>query len=96
MLTKSKAVIKLIRVKQWVKNLFVFAPLVFSLQLFNLEPLLLTLSAFFAFSLVSSSLYAMNDIVDLERDKKHPRKKNRPLPAGLLTIPQAAIKVHYV
>lgn len=91
MLVKLWAVIKLIRVKQWVKNLFVFAPLVFSLQLFDPEPLLQTVAAFFAFSLVSSSLYAMNDIVDLERDQHHPRKKNRPLPAGILTIPQAAI-----
>ena len=91
MLLKLKATIKLIRVRQWVKNLFVFAPLVFSLQLFNIAPLLETVAAFFAFSLVSSSLYAMNDIVDLERDKHHPRKKNRPLPAGLLTKTQAAI-----
>ncbi|MGE5544149.1 MAG: decaprenyl-phosphate phosphoribosyltransferase [Bacillota bacterium] len=88
---KLTAVIKLIRVKQWVKNLFVFAPLVFSLQLFNIPLLLKTVAAFFAFSLVSGSLYAMNDIVDLDRDKYHPRKQNRPLPAGLLTIPQAAI-----
>jgi len=88
---KFAAIIKLVRVKQWVKNLFVFAPLVFSLQLFDAPLLLKTVAAFFAFSLVSSSLYAMNDIVDLERDRYHPRKQKRPLPAGLLTIPQAAV-----
>lgn len=91
MAAKMAAIIKLIRVKQWVKNLFVFAPLVFSLQLFSSQPLLETAVAFFAFSLVASSLYVLNDIVDLERDKFHPKKKNRPLPAGLLSIPQAAL-----
>jgi 4-hydroxybenzoate polyprenyltransferase len=88
---KVRAIIKLIRVKQWVKNLFVFAPLVFSLQLFSIQPLVKTVAAFFAFSLIASSLYALNDIVDLERDKYHPKKKNRPLPAGLLSVPQAAV-----
>lgn len=91
MFKKLSAIIMLVRVKQWVKNVFVFAPLMFSLQLFNTPLLLKTAVAFLAFSLVSSSLYAMNDIVDLERDRHHPKKKNRPLPAGLLTIPQAAI-----
>ena len=90
MVAKITAVLKLIRVRQWVKNLFVFAPLVFSLQLFNAAPCLQAVTAFFAFCLVSGSLYAMNDIIDLERDKHHPRKKNRPLPAGILTIPESA------
>ncbi|MGI6513293.1 MAG: decaprenyl-phosphate phosphoribosyltransferase [Syntrophomonadales bacterium] len=91
MVAKITAVLKLIRVRQWVKNLFVFAPLVFSLQLFNAAPCLQAVTAFFAFCLVSGSLYAMNDIIDLERDKHHPRKKNRPLPAGILTIPESAV-----
>jgi len=85
------AAVKLIRVRQWVKNLFVFAPLVFSLRLFDPDSVLAAVTAFFAFSFTASSLYALNDIVDLERDRFHPKKKYRPLPAGLLTVPQAAL-----
>ncbi len=88
---KVTATIKLIRVKQWVKNLFVFAPLVFSLQLFGVTPLIETIAVFFAFSLVASSIYALNDIVDAERDRYHPKKKDRPLPLGLLSLPEAAL-----
>ncbi len=91
MVAKLKAIFELIRVRQWVKNLFVFAPLVFSLQLFNAASFLQAVTAFFAFCLVSGSLYAMNDIIDLERDKYHPRKKYRPLPAGNLTVPESAV-----
>jgi len=91
MVMKLKAIFELIRVRQWIKNLFVFAPLVFSLQLFNAQACLQAVTAFFAFCLVSGSLYAMNDIIDLERDRHHPRKKNRPLPAGILTVPESAI-----
>lgn len=90
-MAKLKAIVELIRVRQWVKNLFVFAPLVFSLQLFNATSCLQAVTAFFAFCLVSSSLYAFNDIIDLERDKYHPRKKYRPLPAGNLTVAEGAV-----
>lgn len=79
-------VIRILRIKQWIKNLFVFAPLVFSLNLFSLSNVLLTLAAFFSFSLVASSIYVVNDIVDRERDSRHPVKKNRPLPAGMISV----------
>lgn len=82
--------IKLIRVKQWTKNLIVFSGLIFSENLFH--PLLLEKSivAFILFCFLSSSIYIANDICDLENDRKHPLKKERPLPAGLISV-QGAI-----
>lgn len=75
-------ILRLIRVHQWVKNLFVFVPLLFSMHLFDLLYFLQTLSAFIVFCFASSAIYVINDIVDIEADSAHPIKKNRPLPAG--------------
>lgn len=86
-----KASLRLVRIKQWIKQLFVFAPLIFSLNLFDLRMLSLTLAAFFSFSLVASSIYVINDIVDIDRDRLHPQKKKRPLPAGELSISKACV-----
>lgn len=78
--------IKLIRIKQWVKNLFLFAPLIFSHHLFNIKYFLIELKAFISFCLISSIVYIINDIFDIEQDKKHPVKKNRPLASGRISI----------
>jgi 4-hydroxybenzoate polyprenyltransferase len=69
--------IKLVRVPQWIKNLFVFIPLLFSLNLFDKNYFLTTLSAFIVFSFASSLIYVVNDIIDIEADKKHPSKKKQ-------------------
>ena len=80
-----KNYLKLIRVEQWVKNLFVFAPLFFSGNFAN--PLLFYKSvfAFIIFSITASSIYILNDYFDIESDKKHPEKKNRPLASGAIS-----------
>jgi len=70
------------RPKQWLKNGFVFAALVFSLEFYNTENILLSLQAFILFSLVAGAVYIFNDIADFATDKKHIYKKNRPLPSG--------------
>ena len=67
--------LRLIRVPQWIKNLFVFVPLLFSLNLFDKNYFLTTLSAFSVFSIASSLIYVINDIIDIEADKSHPTKK---------------------
>jgi len=85
--------IKLVRVPQWIKNFFVFVPLLFSQHIFNMTYFAPVLSAFFMFCLVSSIVYIVNDIVDIEADRAHPVKKNRPLPAGLISIKNAVITV---
>lgn len=76
-----KNYLKLIRIKHWIKNILIFIPLVCS-GLVSCHNVLLCIGAFFAFSFASSFIYIINDIKDIEKDKLHPRKKNRPLPSG--------------
>jgi 4-hydroxybenzoate polyprenyltransferase len=78
-----------LRPKQWIKNGFVFAALVFDGQLTNIPALLRTGVGFVLFCLASSSIYLINDIRDLEEDRRHPTKRNRPLPSGRLPISRA-------
>jgi 4-hydroxybenzoate polyprenyltransferase len=85
--------IKLVRVPQWIKNFFVFVPLLFSQHIFNKTYFLPVLIAFFMFCLVSSIVYIFNDIVDIEADRAHPTKKDRPLPSGLISIQNAVITI---
>ena len=73
---------KILRIKQWYKNIVIFLPLVFSLSLLNLDSLSLTIVGFVALCLASSALYIRNDILDVESDKHHPIKKFRPLASG--------------
>lgn len=70
---------KLLRPSHWIKNLFVFVPLLFAKHLFNWDYFGLVLLAFVAFSFAASIVYIINDILDLEYDRVHPIKKNRPL-----------------
>ncbi|HBH97919.1 MAG TPA: decaprenyl-phosphate phosphoribosyltransferase [Candidatus Omnitrophica bacterium] len=75
-----------LRPKQWVKNLFVFAPIFFSAKAFSLQVVTQTLLAFGCFCAVSSSVYLLNDLVDRAQDRLHPEKRHRPLAAGLLNV----------
>lgn len=80
------ALLKTMRPRQWTKNGFVFFALIFDKQLFQPEPFLRTLGGFVLFCLISSVIYIINDIADLEADRKHPEKKKRPLPSGKLPV----------
>lgn len=77
-----KSVFELMRPKQWIKNFFVFAAIVFSGNFFNLDVLKNNILTFILFCFTSSSIYILNDIVDIEKDRCHPDKKKRPLPSG--------------
>lgn len=77
--------LKLLRIEQWVKNLFVFAPLFFSGNIFNTDLLVKSIFAFVIFSIAASSIYIINDYSDIEQDRKHPEKKNRPLASGSIS-----------
>lgn len=77
--------IRTMRLKQWTKNAFVLAPLVFDGKLFEPIMLLTGLWAVFCWCLVSSSVYILNDLVDIDKDRQHPRKRLRPLPSGQLS-----------
>ncbi|MEZ4770579.1 MAG: decaprenyl-phosphate phosphoribosyltransferase [Caldilineales bacterium] len=84
------ALIKTMRPKQWVKNAVVYAPLVFDGKMFDPLLLLRTTVAFILFCLISSAVYLINDLADIEKDRLHPKKRLRPLPAGQLK-PAAAV-----
>lgn len=81
-----KALFKTMRPRQWTKNVFIFAALVFDKQLFVLDSFLRTMAGFALFCLISSSVYIFNDLADIEADRKHPEKKKRPIPSGQLSI----------
>lgn len=83
--------IKLIRITNWFKNIFVFVPLVFSKHLFEKEFFIPSLIAFFSFSLAASFVYVINDIFDAEKDSLHPTKKNRPIASGVISKNSAMI-----
>ena len=84
-----KKYLKLLRVTHWAKNGLILLPLLFSGKLFNLELLCISIIGVIEFSLLSSAIYINNDIQDIDLDKKHPRKKHRPLPSGEISIKQA-------
>jgi len=77
--------LKLLRIPHWIKNFFVFVPIIFSKHLFQTEYFISVLTAFFTFSFASSMIYVFNDLLDIEYDKKHPIKKERPLPSGKIS-----------
>lgn len=80
-----------LRPKQWTKNAFVFAAILFSRHLLDIPLLVRTIQVFVIFCLLSGGTYIINDLVDRERDRYHPRKKHRPIAAGLLApLPAAA------
>ena len=83
--------LKLLRVEQWVKNLFVFLPLFFSGNITHLDLLAKSIFAFLMFSLTASSIYIINDYSDIDSDRKHPEKKNRPLASGAISKSTARI-----
>lgn len=85
------AYFRLLRVRHYVKNLFIFTPLAFGLKLNDPELSLKTLLTFIAFSLISSAVYIVNDICDRNFDSLHPQKKERPIASGSVTVKQGMI-----
>ena len=84
-------VFRLLRPKQWVKNLFVFAPLLFAADFAQLEPVVSSLLTFAYFCLAASCVYILNDLADIESDRSHPVKsRSRPLASGHLSVRQAS------
>ena len=81
-----KSILRLTRPKQWIKNMFVFIPMFFGGELFDLHSVWLAVLTFFAFSLVASSIYCYNDIVDVDADRHHPVKCLRPIASGEVSI----------
>lgn len=82
--------VKLVRPQQWVKNLFLFAPLFFTFE-YSFVDLIQVTAGFILFSFAASALYAFNDILDKEEDQKHPEKKQRPVSSGQIGVRSASI-----
>ncbi len=90
-----KLVFKLLRVKQWVKNLFLFIPVFFAGRMYDFDLLLHTFYGFIAFSLAASCVYILNDLKDVKADRIHPSKKKRPIASGQISS-SAAIAIMVV
>lgn len=90
---KFMAYIKLLRPKQWIKNLFVVAPLIFAKHIFEYNYVIRVLAAFVLFCCISSSVYVLNDIIDCEKDRLHPKKKNRPIALGIISKIEGGIVI---
>lgn len=85
-MTMIKAILKEIRVKQYTKNMLVFAAPIFGGVLFKQDVLACTLLTFLSFSSMASAVYILNDIMDREKDRQHPTKRYRPIAAGLISL----------
>ncbi|NEO27806.1 MAG: UbiA prenyltransferase family protein, partial [Kamptonema sp. SIO4C4] len=85
--------LRLIRVHHWVKNGFIFVPAFFAGQLFNGDTIASLVLGFFAFSLMASCIYVINDYIDIPQDKLHPEKRKRPLASGAVTKPEAHVLI---
>tara|TARA_Y100000310_G_scaffold171597_1_gene171794 strand:- start:689 stop:1588 length:900 start_codon:yes stop_codon:yes gene_type:complete len=86
-----KDIVKMMRIKQWYKNIVIFIPIVFAQELFNFDGLFKTVIGLISLCLISSSNYIINDIIDRKNDKLHPEKKNRPLASGKININTAIV-----
>lgn len=93
MLIKLHNILRLIRPHQYIKNLFIFLPLFFVGKIIDLHLFTSTFIAFVSFSISASSIYILNDYLDIEEDRQHPKKKNRPLAAGLISKNEAFILI---
>lgn len=82
-------VIRLLRPKQWAKNVLLFAGLVFSQSYLQVECVKLSVLGFLAFCMISSAIYVFNDIVDVDSDRLHPKKSKRPIASGAISVSNA-------
>jgi len=86
-----RGLIRTMRPTQWVKNGFAFAGIMFDQQLTEFEPLARVVATFALLCMAASTIYIINDLVDIERDRQHPRKRNRPLPSGQVPVRLAVV-----
>ena len=89
----ARAAVVQLRPKQWTKNVFLFAALVFSGHFLELESVIKSLQGFAAFSMLASAGYVFNDLLDREADRRHPKKRFRPIASGALPVPLALVEM---
>ena len=88
-MTALRSLLRTMRPKQWTKNAAIFAALIFDAKVFQRGPLLRTLAGFLLLCAVTGAVYIINDLADMEKDRRHPTKRNRPLASGALPVPVA-------
>lgn len=86
-----KDIARVIRPQQWIKNVFVLVPLFFGGSLLDTTDIIAAVTAVMAFCFISSSIYCLNDIIDVEDDRRHPTKCHRPIAAGKISVAQAYV-----
>jgi len=89
-MTVLSGLVRTMRPKQWTKNAAIFAALIFDAKVFQRGPLLRTLAGFVLMCAVTGAVYIMNDLADVNKDRQHPTKRNRPLASGRLPAPVAS------
>lgn len=87
------AALKSIRVHQWAKNVLIGVPMILNHEVVHLDALVSVIIAFFAFSFLASAVYVINDLSDLANDRRHAKKRNRPLASGQMSVPTALVLV---
>lgn len=90
---KLYSLLRLMRIHQWSKNLFIFLPAFFALKLLHENIIITLILTFVGFSFLASAIYIFNDLFDIEDDKLHPTKRTRPLASGAVTINEAIILI---
>src|SRR4051794_523302 len=86
-----RALVRAVRPRQWMKNLFVGAPVIFAKSLLDPQSLLRAAAAVAAFCVISSAVYLWNDIIDVDKDREHPTKRFRPIASGALPMNVARV-----
>ena len=92
-MSKIKSILRLMRIHQYVKNAFIFLPLFFAGQITNIVLFSSALVGFIGFSIAASAVYILNDFLDIEDDRKHPSKKDRPLASGLVSKKESLVLI---
>ncbi len=93
---KFLSFVRLIRIHQWTKNLFIFLPAFFALKLFEPNVIPHLLLTFIGFSLLASAVYVFNDMLDIESDKIHPLKRNRPMASGMISKKEGSFLIAFL
>lgn len=91
--SRPSDIVRLLRPTHWLKNAFLFAPIVYAQRLFEVDALLVVAAAFLCFSLASSAVYIFNDLRDREADRRHPKKKERPIASGRVSPETARLLI---
>lgn len=96
MLNKIVYVSRVLRINQWIKNTFIFFPLIFSQELYDVDKIIRCSIAFLGFCFISSGMYMLNDLLDIKSDRLHPKKSSRPLTRGPVDKQKIILAIFFI